>query len=75
VGRWAGQLGPAGRSRLGEWAGRLGWKKKKKEIHSKLISRFSKMNKEIQVTEIIEKNLKNSHEILENLGRQECELE
>jgi hypothetical protein len=33
------------------------------------------MNKEIQVTEIIGGNPKNSQKIVENLGRQECELE
>jgi hypothetical protein len=75
VGWWAGRLGPAGRPRPKEWAGRLGWKKKKKEIHSKLISRFRKMDKEIRVTEIIGKNPKNSQKIVENLGRQEYELE
>jgi hypothetical protein len=45
--------------------GKVGWaawagKEKKKEIHSKLISRFRNMNKEIRVTEIIGKNPKNS---------------
>jgi hypothetical protein len=30
VGRWAGWLGPAGRPRLEEWAGQLGWKRKEK---------------------------------------------
>jgi hypothetical protein len=29
-GWWARQLGPAGRPRLKEWAGRLGWKRKEK---------------------------------------------
>jgi hypothetical protein len=35
VGWWARRLGPAGRPRPKEWAGRLGWKRKekKKEIH------------------------------------------
>jgi hypothetical protein len=55
---WGGGLGglgqPAGQ---GLRSGRASWaaKDKKKEIHSKLISRFRKMNKEIQVTEIIGK--------------------
>jgi hypothetical protein len=30
VGWWARQLGPAGRPRPKEWAGRLGWKRKEK---------------------------------------------
>jgi hypothetical protein len=61
-GRWVGELGggrggfgrPAGQGRR---SGRAGWagKEKKKEIHSILISRFRKMNKEIRVTEIIGK--------------------
>jgi hypothetical protein len=38
------------------WAG----KEKEQEIHSKMISRFRKMNMEIWVTEIIGKNPKNS---------------
>jgi hypothetical protein len=50
-------------------------KEKKKEIHSKLISRFRKMNNEIRVTEIIGKNPNNSQKIVENLGSQECEFE
>jgi hypothetical protein len=50
-------------------------KKRKKEIRQKLISIFRKMNKEIRVTEIIRENPKNSQKIVENLGRQECELE
>jgi hypothetical protein len=55
-----GGLGrPAGQGQRSEWAGWVG-KEKKKEIHYKLISRFRKMNKEIRVTEIIGKNLKNS---------------
>jgi hypothetical protein len=63
VGEWEGGLGglgwPAGQGRR---SGRAGWagKEKKKEIHSKLISRFRNMNKEIRVTEIIGKNPKNS---------------
>jgi hypothetical protein len=44
-------------------------------MHSKLISRFRKMNKEIWVTEIFGKNHKHSHKIVKILGRQECELE
>jgi hypothetical protein len=55
--------------------GRLGWRRKEKGNPLKLISRFRKMNKEIRVTEIIGKNPKNSHKIVENLGRQECGLE
>jgi hypothetical protein len=82
LGRWVGDLDgglgglgrPAGQGQRSEWAGWVG-KEKKKEIHYKLISRFRKMNKEIQVTEIIGKNLKNSQKIVENLGRQEYELE
>jgi hypothetical protein len=50
-------------------------KKRKRKSIKKLISRFRKMNKEIRVTEIIGKNPKNSEKIVENLGRQECELE
>jgi hypothetical protein len=58
----------------------VGWaawarKEKKKVVHSKLISRFRKMNKEIWVIEIIGENPKNSQKIVKNLGRQECELE
>jgi hypothetical protein len=33
------------------------------------------MNKEIQVREIIGKNPKHSKKFVENLGRQECELQ
>jgi hypothetical protein len=72
-----GGLGrPAGQGRR---SGRAGWagkeKKRKKGNPLKLNSRFRKMNKEIRVTEIIGKNPKNSQKIVENLGRQECELE
>jgi hypothetical protein len=55
--------------------GWLGWKRKGKGNHLKLISRFRKMNKEIRVTEMIGKNPKNSQKIVENMGRLECELE
>jgi hypothetical protein len=48
---WGGGLGglgePTGQDRRSGWAGSAG-KDKKKEIHSKLISKFRKMNKEIQ---------------------------
>jgi hypothetical protein len=77
VGEWGVELGGLGwPSGQGQRSGRA-WarKEKKKEIHLKLISRFRKMNKEIRVTEIIGKNPKNSQKIVENLGRQECELE
>jgi hypothetical protein len=30
LGWWAERLGPAGRPRLKEWVGRLGWKRKEK---------------------------------------------
>jgi hypothetical protein len=73
--KWAGWFGRAGRPRPKEWAGRLGWKWKEKGNPLKMISRFRKMNKEIRVTEIIGKNPKNSQKIVENLGRQERELE
>jgi hypothetical protein len=61
----------------GRRSGRAGWAgtEKKKEIHSKLISRFMKMNKEIRVTKIIGENPKNSQKIVENLGRQGCVVE
>jgi hypothetical protein len=77
VREWGVELGGLGwPSGQGQRGGRA-WarKEKKKEIHLKLISRFRKMNKEIRVTEIIGKNPKNSQKIVENLGRQECELE
>jgi hypothetical protein len=51
---WVGQLAKA--REVGGPAGLE--KKRKKEVHSKLISRFRKMNKEIRVTEIIGKNPK-----------------
>jgi hypothetical protein len=63
VREWGGGLGGLGRpAGQGRRSGRAGWagKEKKKEIHSKLISRFRKMNKEIWVTGIIGENLKNS---------------
>jgi hypothetical protein len=46
----------------GPGSGEVGWagKEKEQEIHSKMISRFRKMNMEIWVTEIILKNPKNS---------------
>jgi hypothetical protein len=53
VGWWARRLGPTGRPRPKEWAGRLGWKRKEKGKPLKLISIFRKMNKEIHVTKII----------------------
>jgi hypothetical protein len=55
--------------------GCLGWKRKEKENPIKLISRFRKTKKEIRVTEIIGKNPKNSQKIVENLRRQDRELE
>jgi hypothetical protein len=75
---WGGRLGGLDRLAGQTWrSGRASWagKEKEKEIHSKLISRFKKMNKEIQVIEIIEKNPKKFQKIVENLGREECELE
>jgi hypothetical protein len=51
---WAGWQAKA------EGVGGPARKEKKKEIHSKLISRFRKMNKVFQVTEIIGKNPINS---------------
>jgi hypothetical protein len=64
---WAGQ-----QAKVGGVRGLAGLEKK---IHSKLILRFRKMNKEIRVIEIIGKNPKNFQKIVENLERQECELE
>jgi hypothetical protein len=75
---WGGGLGGVGRlagqGQRSGWAGLAG-KETKNEIHSKLISRFRKINKEIWVIEIIGKNPKNSQKIVESLGRQECKLE
>jgi hypothetical protein len=55
--------------------GWLGWKRKEKGNPIKLISRFRKTKKEIRVREIIGKNPKNSQKIVENLRRQDRELE
>jgi hypothetical protein len=63
-GGWGGLGQPASQGQRSEQAGWAG-KEEKKEIHSKLISRFRKTNKEIQVTEIIGKNAKNSQKIWE----------
>jgi hypothetical protein len=55
---WGGGLGGLGQPQAqGRRSGRVDWagKEKKKEMHSKLISRFRKMNKEIWVTEIFGK--------------------
>jgi hypothetical protein len=67
-GRWAcgsgsgkvGWVAWAGWQAKAEGVGGPAGKEKKKEIHSKLISRFRKMNKVFQVTEIIGKNPINS---------------